>query len=416
MIELPVEAHPKLEFLYRPTRFKVLWGGRGGIKSWGVARALIQKADSTPLRILCARELQLSIQESVHHLLETQIHLMGLDAFFTVQQASITSSAGAEFIFSGIKSNPTKIKSMEGIDICWVEEAEKVSRNSWEILIPTIRKAGSEIWVTFNPDEEADPTSQMFLLNPPEDAVVVETNWRDADQAGWFPDELRRAKDYLFRVDPDAAMHVWEGKYRRASKAAIFSGKWIVDSFVPVLQEPDARCPDYPVDPFSKWRGPYYGADWGFSGDPTVLMKLWLFERRLYIEKESVSYRTESDEIPGLWRAEIPEVEGHTIRADNSRPETINHVAKSGLRVIAANKWQGSVEDGIKFIRSFEQIVIHPRCKNQIFEARNYKWKVDPVTEDVLPIIVDKHNHSWDSDRYALEPVIKRRRSMFEVA
>src|ERR1035441_4851613 len=200
MIELPVEAPPKLDFLSHPARFKVLWGGRGGIKSWGVARALIQKAYSSPLRILCARELQLSIQESVHHLLETQIHLMGLDPFFTVQQTSITSSAGAEFIFSGIKSNPTKIKSMEGIDICWVEEAEKVSRTSWEILIPTIRAAGSEIWVTFNPDEETDPTSQMFLVHRPDDAVVVETNWRDADLAGWFPDELRRAKDYLFRV------------------------------------------------------------------------------------------------------------------------------------------------------------------------------------------------------------------------
>jgi phage terminase large subunit len=212
----------KLQFLFRKKRYKVLYGGRGSAKSWSIARALFILAlnpallfgdDRKSIRILCARELQNSIKESVHQLLRDQIEQMGLSAFFNITDSSITSLNGSEFIFSGIKQNVTKIKSMEGIDIVWVEEAEKVSHNSWQVLIPTIRKDGSEIWVSFNPDEETDATSQRFLVNPPpaDVATIVKLNWTDNP---WFNAELRKEKDYLYAVDTDAAEHVWGGHFQ----------------------------------------------------------------------------------------------------------------------------------------------------------------------------------------------------------
>jgi phage terminase large subunit len=298
---------------------------------------------------------------------------------------------------------------MEAIDICWVEEAEKVSNNSWQVLIPTIRKQGSEIWVSFNPDEESDPTYQRFVVNPPPDAVVVEVNWRDNP---WFPEELRKEKDYLYRVDAEAAEHVWDGKCNTRSNAIIFRGKYVIESFTP---KTDGEFDD------ENWLGPYYGADWGFAEDPCVLMKMWISapasgEKKLYIEKESYGIGIELDDIAPRWRRDIPECADGVIRADSSRPETISHVhKKGGLNVIAAEKWPGSIEDGIAFLKSFEQIVIHPRCEHQAEEARLYKYKVDRVTGDVLTDIVDKHNHCWDGDRYAMEPAIRKKKSIYGV-
>lgn len=405
--------------LYRPKRYKVPHGGRGSSKSWTVARVLVQIAlqpqllfpDRDKIRILCAREFQNSIEESVHHLLQTQIDNMGLLPWYNVETRAITSNNGSEFIFSGIRSNVTKIKSMEDIQLCWVEEAEKVSNNSWEVLIPTIRQAGSEIWITFNPDEEADPTYQRFVINKPDDCDSFLVNWRDNP---WFPPELKKEMEYLFRVDPEAAQHVWEGACNTRSNAVIFRGKYKSELFTPITDS------DFDED---NWLGPYYGADWGFAEDPTTLMKLWTSpsksqQHNLYIEKESWGLHVELDDIAPKWRKDIPEIDHNypTIRADCARPETISHVRnKGGLNVIGAEKWTGSVEDGIAFLRSFENIIIHPRCQHMLEEARLYKYKVDKITGDVLADIVDKHNHCWDSNRYALEPAIQRKKSIYDL-
>lgn len=179
MAQSDIQLPHKLAFLFEPARYKVAHGGRGGAKSWGFARAALIQAAQRPLRVLCARELQVSIAESVHKLLSDQIEAMGLAPWFDVQQQVIRSSAGSEIIFAGIRNNVTKLKSLEGVDVCWVEEAEKVSNSSWEALIPTIRKPGSEIWVSFNPHDASDPTYQRFVLNPPPGARVVEMNWQD---------------------------------------------------------------------------------------------------------------------------------------------------------------------------------------------------------------------------------------------
>ena len=213
MSKVELDFPDKLRFLFEPARYKVAHGGRGGAKSWGFARALLLSGTWSPLRVLCAREYQNSIQESVHRLLAEQIDAMGLGAQYEVQQARIIGKNGTEFIFAGLKSDPTKIKSAEGIDICWVEEAEKVSPQSWDVLIPTIRKPNSEIWVSFNPHLQSDATYQRFIVDPPPSAKVVEISWRDNP---WFPVELNNERLHLKNTDTEAYLHIWEGQCRPA--------------------------------------------------------------------------------------------------------------------------------------------------------------------------------------------------------
>lgn len=215
-----VEFPQKLQFLFQPKRYKVAKGGRGGAKSWGFARALLVLGASKPLRILCAREFQNSIKDSVHQLLSDQISNLGLDSFYTIQNTQIMGKNGTTFGFLGLKHNTANIKSWEGADICWVEEAHTVSKNSWNILIPTIRKEGSEIWISYNPDLEEDETNQRFAVNPPKDSTVVHINWSDNP---WFPDVLNKERLELKERDPAAYENVWEGHCKPAVEGAIFA-------------------------------------------------------------------------------------------------------------------------------------------------------------------------------------------------
>lgn len=214
------EFPQKLECLFRPARYKVAYGGRGGAKSWGIARALLIQGAAKPLRVLCAREFQTSIRDSVHKLLSDQILALGLETFYEVTQASIRGKNGTEFSFVGLKNNVSNVKSYEGVDICWVEEAQTVSKMSWNVLIPTIRKENSEIWISFNPELEQDETYQRFVLYPPPGAVVMKINWSDNP---WFPDTLRAEKDALKARDPAAYATVWEGVCRQTVDGAIFA-------------------------------------------------------------------------------------------------------------------------------------------------------------------------------------------------
>jgi phage terminase large subunit len=214
--EFPV----KLEGLFKKSRYKVLYGGRGGAKSWGIARALLIKGAKDPIRILCAREFQTSIKDSVHKLLCDQIESLGLLSFYEITQTSIRGRNGTEFSFVGLKNNVSNIKSYEGVDICWVEEAQTTSRLSWNILIPTIRKEGSEIWISFNPELETDETYQRFVANPPADSITMKVNWYDNP---WFPDTLKLEKDSLKLRDEEAYNQVWEGLCRQTVDGAIFA-------------------------------------------------------------------------------------------------------------------------------------------------------------------------------------------------
>lgn len=210
----------KLAPLFDSVRYKILYGGRGGCKSWGIARYLLIAGSKRPLRILCARELQKSIKDSVHRLLSDQIISMGLSSFYTILKNSITGKNGTEFFFEGLRHNSAQIKSYEGIDKVWVEEAVFVSKSSWNFLIPTIRKEGSEILVSYNPELEEDETHQRFVINPPTNSVVVEMSWRDNP---WFTAELRQEMEDLKERDYQDYLTVWEGQCRQAVEGAIYA-------------------------------------------------------------------------------------------------------------------------------------------------------------------------------------------------
>ncbi len=396
-----IDVADSFEFLLEPHRYKVAWGGRGGGRSWAYARELLRRTCTEKLLILCAREFQKSIRDSVHRLLSNQIDLLGFGREFYITRQSIVSRAGSEFIFEGLKENVTKIKSLEGVDIAWVEEAEKVSSDSWDILIPTIRKNGSEIWVTFNPDLETDPTYKRFILENPPGAYVTKTSWRDLPE-GWFPEELVKEKDYMWRVDSERASWIWDGECRSHSDAQILKGKWMVDAF------------EVPLDKKGNplWYGPYYGADWGFAISPTALIRFWIAPlgnglTNLMIEYEAYGVGVDICDTPELFD-QVPGSRVYPIYADCARPETINHMCNAGFRVYPAPKWPGSVEDGVTWLRGHNKIIIHDRCKHTKDDARNYSFKVDPLTGDILPIIIKKWDDTWDSVRYGASSLIQQ--------
>lgn len=395
--EQRVDFPGKTRFLFQPHRYKVLHGGRGSTKSWSIARALLLMGAERSLRVLCAREIQRSIADSVLRLLADQIEALGLQHVYEVQRSYIRSKVNHSlFLFEGLRSNVTKIKSLEGIDVCWVEEAEAISEESWDVLIPTIRKPGSEIWISFNPDLTEDPTYQRFVVNPPPSAHVVALNF--ADNPWFYESELAAEEAYMRRVDPERHAWIWLGQPRKHNDAQVLKGKWRVDALA-IPEEAD---------------GPYYGADWGFANDPATGLRAWLLPGsvdgafRLYIDAEVYKIGVPVTELAAFF-LRLPNVPGHVIRADSARPELIHHVnGQEGLVMQSAKKWPGSVEDGVTWLRSCEEIIIHPSCRHTIEEARLWSYKTDRLTGDILPQLVDKHNHCWDAIRYAVQPLISR--------
>ena len=216
------EFPDKLQFLFEPHRYKVAYGGRGGAKSWGFARALLIQAAERRLRVVCARETQQSIQQSVHALLKDQIAALGLGGHYTVLESRIIGRAGSEFMFAGLRHNVDAIKSLEGADIVWVEEAQVVSKASWDILIPTVRKDDSEIWISFNPVLATDATYKRFVLSPPSSAVVAFMSWRDNP---WFTEVLRAEMEDERERDRENYEHIWEGKVRSSVAGAIYGAE-----------------------------------------------------------------------------------------------------------------------------------------------------------------------------------------------
>lgn len=358
-------------------------GGRGSSKSTSVASALVVRATEKKLRILCAREIQNSIAASVKQLLDDEIARLGLGHFWTSTDTAIRGANGSEFIFAGLRTNIDSIKSMEGIDICWVEEAQTVSQTSLEKLIPTIRKPGSQFYWTWNPEKAEDPIEAMFYgeQGPPPRSIVRRVNWRENP---WFPEDLRELKDHDFAHDAALAAHVWEGAYKVRTDAQVFTN-WKVEEF------------ESPSD--ADFR---FGADWGFSVDPTVLVRCHLVGRKLYVDYEAYMVGCEIKDTPALFST-IPESEHFPIIADSARPETISHMRKHGFsKVMPARKGPGSVEEGVAWLNSCDMIV-HPRCQNLIRELGSYSYKVDRQTGAVISKLADKDNHVIDALRYACE-------------
>jgi len=375
-------------------RYKIFYGGRGGRKSWEVARACLLKALQKKTLVVCTREFQNSISDSVLRLLANQIEMLGLSYFFEVQKTTIIGRNGSEFIFKGLNGlTVDSIKSLEGADICWVEEGHSVSDHSWRVLIPTIRKDNSEIYVTFNPDLPTDPVYTRFVLNQPDSCYVSKVNYLDNPDC---PAVLIEEANYLKRIDYESYAHIWLGEVRQHTEAQIFKGKYRVESF----------------DVTDDFGYPLQGADWGFSTDPTTLIRCYIKDRNLYISHEVYKIGCEINDTPALFDR-IDNIRQYTIRADNARPEIISYMQRQNFRIESAEKWPGCVEDRVQFIRTFEQVIIHPDCTHTAEEFRLYSYKTDKRTGDVLPDIVDKHNHCIDAIGYALTPLIRHAERKF---
>ncbi len=405
------------------------YGGRGSGKSFTFTDALIVKALTSRVRVLCAREFQNSISDSVHRLLAKRIEDLGLSAYFTIQRDTISSKNGSEFTFKGLRHNSESIKSTAGINICWIEEAQTISQESLDILIPTIREPDSEIWMTMNPRLEDDPVYKLFIATPHPEAYIAKVNYTENKH---FPAVLEMERRLMLERDPALYKHVWEGECLTHTDAQVFKDKWEVREFTPNKVQRlvktnvhtqqlatgelvKSQTPVYEWVDDPSWNLPLYGLDFGFSQDPTACVKVWIHDETLYIEKEAVKLGLDIDKTVDFIKQAMPEIDRAIVRADNARPESISYLKQHGLeRIKAVVKGKGSVEDGIAHIRSYKRIVVHPRCKETINELLLYSYKVDGRTNDISTQIVDKHNHCIDAIRYALEPFIKQKVSAFD--
>lgn len=380
---LQLKAGRKFAPLLQPSRYKGAYGGRGSGKSHFFAELLVARANSQlGFRGACLREVQKSLKNSVKLLVEDKIRSHGLSDRFEILDSEIRTPGGGLIIFQGMQNHTAdSVKSLEGFDVAWVEEAQSLSQRSLDLLRPTIRKAGSELWFGWNPNKPTDPVDALLRGEaPPTDAIVVEVNW---DANPWLPAELKADMEDDRRRDPDKFLHVWQGAYALNSESRVFRN-WKVEEF------------ETPKDAVHR-----FGADWGFAIDPTVLVRCHIDGRKLYVDAEAWQIGCEIDKTPALFDT-IPGARKSLIRADSSRPETVSYMKRQGFRITPAIKGPGSIEDGVEFLRSFD-IIVHPRCEKVAEELTLYSYKVDQHTGDILPALDDKNNHTIDALRYALE-------------
>ena len=364
-------------------------------KSHFMAEMLVEEHVANPnLQSVCIREIQKSLKFSAKKLIEDKIRALGVAHLFDITLTEIRRKNGhGIIIFQGMMDHTAdSIKSLEGFDRSWAEEAQSLSDRSLELLIPTIRKPGSQLWFSWNPEQADDPVERLFQSNP--DSVLVHVNY---DQNPWCPDEMFKLAEWQKKNDYERYAHIWLGEYNTKSEAQVFKN-WRIDEF-----EPDASFGE-----------PLYGADFGFANDPTCFVRCWIKGNTLYIDQDAGKPGLELDDTAQYINQNDPQAHKYTIRADSARPESISYLKRHGLpRITSVEKWPGSVEDGVEFIKTFDEIVIHTRCKDMQEEARLYSYKIDKQTGDILPKLEDDMNHRWDAVRYALAPLIRRKDFVF---
>lgn len=412
---------PVFDPMLKPSRYKAAYGGRGSGKSHRFAELLLLRFLRDPkTRAVGIREVQKSIKLSVRQLIVDKIKQFEVDDFFDILTTEIKTPEGGLIIFQGMQDHTAdSIKSLEGFDIAWVEEAQSLSAKSLKLLRPTMRKPGSELWFSWNPDQPTDPVDEFFRGDtPPDGSIVLEVNFSDNPL---FPDVLRDEMEYDKRRDPDKYVHVWLGGYQSRSQARVFHNWKVAEFETPA----DARF--------------LFGADWGFSNDPTTLIRGWIgrFEngfaipdengKTLFLDYEAVKVGCPIDQTPALFAGDdkqepkrwsnpfgyegVPEATLWPIRADSARPETIDYMQRHGFpRMVKSTKGKGSIVEGVEFIKSYD-VIIHPRCKHAEKEFIHYSYEVDKKTEEVLPRLKDDNNHIIDPIRYMLELVRRAEKS-----
>ena len=331
---------------------------------------------------------------------------MGGNGFFTFTDRKIVGANGSDFIFMGLKTNPDSVKSTEGIDIAWIEEANKASKRSIDLLIPTLRKEGSELWGSFNRHLTTDPIDDMFLGSGGgrPDSFVEQINYWDNP---WFPDTLRAELEWDKARDLDRYLHIWEGQPLLRTDARVFNN-WSEGDLDHLVNETQATA--------------RFGADWG-GRDPSVLVKLYVWPERklIYFSDEAYKVAAKIDELPSLFAGTdardpkdrrwqnpfghrgVPGAMRAKIVADSSRPDMITHLRDRGFGMVAARKGNNSVEEGIEWMQSYDIVVNADRCPYVLQELTLYAYKIDPQTDEVTNVLSDKNNHVIDASRYALE-------------
>jgi len=390
-----IEFPARLSFLFEPKRYKVIRGGRGSAKSWSVARALLVKGTEKPTRFLCTREIQKSIQQSVHQLLSDQVTQLGLSSFYEVLKTEIRGANGTEFYFAGL-SNETvdSLKSFEGVDIVWCEEAQNISKRSWDILIPTIRKPKSEIWITYNPDLETDETHARFTMNPPDDCINVLMNYSENK---WFPDVLEQERLHCQKMQPKDYPNIWEGVCRPAAEGAIYYDE------MQSAQEEGRVC-NVPYDPKLLV---HVVVDLGWNDAMSIIMvqrngsELRVID---YIEdshKKLTDYSQMLKERPYAW--------GSLILPHDGYNESVN--ADSAANILRGLGWnvpqreeltEMNVENGIKAARMVFPRVYFDKTKSaRLVEClKRYKRSVSVKTGEAGRPEHDEYSHGADAFRY----------------
>jgi phage terminase large subunit len=385
----------KLKCLFVPekARYRVLYGGRGGSKSWNIARALLLKGCEQKIRVLCAREFQTSIKDSVHKLLCDQIFALGLEAHYEITERSLRGNNGTEFIFVGIKNNTNNVKSVEGIDICWVEEAQSVSPNSWNVLVPTIRKADSEIWISFNPELPTDETWKRFVMNPPENSVIQKINWSDNP---YFPEVLDLERRALQGRDMEAYNNVWEGIPRQTVNGAIFAKEV-------TMAELEGRICNVPYD---ATKGVHAVFDLGWA-DQTAC---WLLQ---FVGQETrlLRYFEDSQQTMSYYMAKLQSF-GYmydTIWLPHDAKAKSLGTGKSIEEIVRASGYKVQVLDRVPVNDSINAArTIFNKCyfdrqntEEGLQCLRHYRYDVDPETKmfSAKPLH-DEYSHGADAFRY----------------
>jgi len=401
MTEAVINIPPKLIPVFTgKARFRCAYGGRGSGKSFSFAkmtavRGYMHGASGKSGQILCAREFMNSLEDSAF--IDVKKAILSepwLSEYYEIGEKFIRSRDGRiRYVFAGLSRNLDSIKSKADIVICWVDEAESVSEVAWRKLRPTVRESGSEVWVTWNPESPDSSTHRRYRGSPPDSIKIAEINWRDNP---WWTDELEQERLDEQKNRPDTYDHVYEGSFLTLTDAQVFGGKYEVQDFTPG----------------PSWNGPYQGVDFGFARDPTAAVRCWVHDDCLWVEYEAGKVGLELDHTSAFIADRIPRFSDYASRADSARPESISYLKRHGApRMESVKKWQGSVEDGVSHIKSYSKVIIHPRCTEVHREFRLYSYKVDKLSGDILPKIVDANNHYIDALRYALVPLMKARHS-----
>lgn len=394
-------------------RYKGAHGGRGSGKSHFFGDLLINDHMRYPgLRSVCIREIQKSLEHSVMQLLADKIRAKGLQRHFDIRATEIRCPGDGIIIFQGMQNHTAdSIKSLEGYRRAWFEEAHNASKRSLTLLRPTMRAPGAQMFFSWNPEKPDAPIEELLrgeFAMP--DSIVVEANFADNP---WFPEELRGDMEYDKKRDYDSYLHVWCGKYALSSEARVFKN-WETKEF---LMPKEAMF--------------LHGADWGFSVDPCVLVRAFVGEfgpdgepywdpngKTIFITHERYKIGLEIDDTPEYWDDLDPKNRGDSreweIVADSSNPQGISYMNRHGYpMVVPAIKGPNSIKEGIKFLQGYD-LVVHPRCKHTIQELTHYSFKVDPITQRVTPVLMEKKNHVIDSLRYMVEPLrIPRPKTLF---